>query len=72
MKDNVLVFSNGKFFKSFPSADEMFPVTDIMRNKDEIFYLYVINSGYWYKHYSTCLEDDVPSIYKALKLMLTN
>lgn len=72
MTDNVLVFSNDTLYKTFPSVDEMFPVTDIMRNKGEMFYLHVVNSGTWYKHYSVIDYEDVPAIYRTLKLMLTN
>lgn len=72
MTVNVLVFSNDTLFKAFPSVDEMFPVTDIMRNKGEMFYLYVVSSSTWYKHYSVIVYEDVPAVYRTLKLMLTN
>lgn len=68
----LLIFTDEKLLAETKSIDEIHKVADALKAKGEVFFIYSNNSGSWYVNYDNCLEEDVPAVYRTLKLMLTN
>jgi hypothetical protein len=68
----LLLFAEGKLIMEVKSVDSIHDKADAIRANGEEFYIYSNNSYDWYKGYRNCTEEEVPAVYRTLKLMLTN
>lgn len=72
MSKVLLVFTNDELLELFTDSHKMLTVTDLLMEKGEVFHIYQSTSNRWYRQYNYIAEENVPPVYRALKLMLTN